>query len=206
MTTPKAKLAGLALIVALCAGFTLGLTTPARAGFDEGMAAHQRGDYATALREWRPLAKQGVADAQYNLGVMYRKGRGVPQDDAEAVKWYRKAAEQGHAIAQVSLGVMYGEGRGVTQDYAEALQWWRKAAEQGVAGAQNNLGVMYSYGRGVPQDYVQAHMWLNLAASRRFPGEDRDQSVKNRDIIATRMTPAQISEARKLAREWKPKK
>ncbi len=206
MTTPKATFAGLALIAALCAGFTLGLTAPAWAGFDEGVVAYKRGDYATAIREWRPLAKQGVADAQYNLGVMYRKGRGVPQDDAEAVKWYRKAAEQGHAVAQVSLGVMYGEGRGVTQDYAEALQWWRKAAEQGVAGAQNNLGVMYSYGRGVPQDYVQAHMWLNLAASRRPPGEDRDQSVKYRDIVAEKMTPAQISKAEKLAREWKPKK
>ncbi len=57
MTTPKAELAGLALIAALCAGFTLGLTAPARAGFDEGVAAFNRGDYATALREWRPLAK-----------------------------------------------------------------------------------------------------------------------------------------------------
>ncbi len=206
MTTPKAKIAGLALIAALCAGVILGLTAPAWAGFDEGEAAYQRGDYATAIREWRPLANQGLADAQYNLGVMYRKGRGVPQDDAEAVKWYRKAAEQGHAVAQVSLGVMYGERRGVTQDYAEALQWWRKAAEQGVAGAQNNLGVMYSYGRGVPQDYVQAHMWLNLAASRHPPGEKRDEAVKNRDNLAAKMTPAQISEAQKLAREWKPKK
>ncbi len=80
MTTPKAKLAGLALIVALCAGFTLGLTAPARAGFDEGEAAYQRGDYATALREWRPLAEQGNARAQYGLGLMCRKGGGVPQD------------------------------------------------------------------------------------------------------------------------------
>ena len=206
MTTPKTKFAGLALIAALCGGFTSGLTAPGWAGFDEGVVAYNRGDYATAIREWRPLAKQGVADAQYNLGVMYRKGRGVPQDDAEAVKWYRKAAEQGHAVAPVSLGVMYVRGRGVRQDYAAALQWWRKAAEQGVAGAQNNLGVLYSDGRGVPQDYVQAHMWLTLAASRHPPGEDRDQSVKNRDHVAKRMTAAQISEAEKLAREWEPKK
>ena len=58
---------------------------------------------------------------------------------------------------------------------------------------------------GVPQDYVQAHMWLNLAASRHPPGEDRDDAVKNRDWVAKGMTPAQISEAQKLAREWKPK-
>ena len=169
MTTPKAKLAGLALIAVLCAGFTLGLTAPAWAGFDEGEAAYQRGDYATAIREWRPLAKQGVADAQYNLGVMY------------------------------------GEGLGVPQDYAKAVGWWRKAAEQGHATAQYNLGVAYHNGEGVPQNYAQAHMWHNLAASRFPPGEDRDKVVKNRDHVAKRMTPAQISEAQKLAREWKPK-
>ena len=169
MTTPKAKLAGLALIAALCAGFTFGLTAPAWAGWDEGVAAYHRRDYVTALREWRPLAKQGVADAQYNLGVMY------------------------------------GEGLGVPQDYAKAVGWWRKAAEQGHATAQYNLGVAYHNGEGVPQNYAQAHMWYNLAASRFSPGEDRDKVVKNRDHVAKRMTPAQISEAQKLAREWKPK-
>ncbi len=104
MTTPKAKFAGLALIAALCAGFTLGLTAPAWAGFDEGMAAAKRGDYATALREWRPLAKQGNAKAQHNLGVMYEIGEGVPQDFAEAVKWYRKAADQGWPEPRRSSG------------------------------------------------------------------------------------------------------
>ena len=170
MTTPKAKLAGLVLTAALCAGFTLGLTAPAWAGLDEGMAAYNRGDYATALREWRPLAEQGVAEAQSRLGFMYTFGEGVSQDHAEAVKWYRKAAEQGYAKAQF------------------------------------NLGIMYDNGLGVPQDYAQAHMWFNFAASRFLPGEDRDRAVKNRDHVAKMMTPAQISEAQKLAREWKPKK
>ncbi len=77
MTTPKAKLAGLALIAALCGGFTLGLTAPAWAGFDEGVAAAKRGDYATALREWRPLAEQGNANAQLLLGTMYDEGLGL---------------------------------------------------------------------------------------------------------------------------------
>ncbi len=71
--------------------------------FDKGLEAAQRGDYATALREWRPLAEQGVAEARYNLGVMYEKGHGVLQDDAEAVRWYRKAAEQGYAKARYNL-------------------------------------------------------------------------------------------------------
>ncbi len=75
MTTPKAKFAGLALIAALCAGFTLGLTAPAWAGLDEGVAAYQRGDYATALREWRPLAEQGNAKPKSWRGSGSRKSR-----------------------------------------------------------------------------------------------------------------------------------
>ncbi len=86
MTTPKAKLAGLALIAALCAGFTLGLTAPAWADVDEGVAAFKRGDHATALRLLRPLAEQGLAKAQLALGFMYAEGEGVRRDDAEAVK------------------------------------------------------------------------------------------------------------------------
>ena len=152
MTTPKAKFAGFALIAVLCARFTLGLAAPAWAGFDEGAAAYKRGDYATALREWRPLAKQGNANAQFFLGVMYDKGLGVPQDYAEALQWYRKAAEQGNAGAQHNLGFMYAKGEGVAQDYGEAMKWYRKAAEQGDANAQINLGFMYDMGRAVTQD------------------------------------------------------
>ncbi len=121
MTTPKAKFAGLALIAALGAGFTLGLTAPAGAGFDDGVAAAKRGDYATALSKFRPLAEQGDAKAQWALGVMYERGLGAPQEYAKAVKWYRKAAEQGVAEAQYILGFMYRKGRGVPQVDAEAV-------------------------------------------------------------------------------------
>ncbi len=82
MTTPKAKLAGLALIAALCAGFTLGLTAPAWAGYGEGFVAYQRGDYATAIRDLRPLAEQGNANAQFNLGFMYDNGQGTPESQS----------------------------------------------------------------------------------------------------------------------------
>ena len=109
------------------------------------------------------------------------------------------------AKAQVNLGLMYRNGQGVPQDYAEAVQWYRKAAEQGDATAQLSLGLMYGMGQGVPRDLTQAHMWLNLAASR-FPlGVKRDVSVKSRDDVAKVMTPAQIAEAEKLAREWRLK-
>ncbi len=83
------------------------------AGLDEGLAAYKAGDYASALREFRPLAEQGNASAQYNLGFMYDIGRGVPQDYKQAVTWYRKAAEQGNAGAQNHLGTMYEHGEGV---------------------------------------------------------------------------------------------
>ena len=80
--------------------------TPSSADFQKGLDAAQKGDFATALREWKPLAEQGVAFAQYNLGVMYANGQGVPQNYKTAVKWYRLAAKQGLAGAQYYLGVM----------------------------------------------------------------------------------------------------
>jgi len=113
--------------------------------------------------------------------------------------------EQGHASAQFNLGVMYGTGKGVPQDHAEAVKWYRRGAEQGHAGAQNNLGTMYDNGQGVPQDFVQAHLWYNLAASTLKEPEKRERAARNRDDIAAKMTPAQIAEAQRLAREWRPK-
>jgi len=173
--------------------------------YDEGHGVPQ--DDAEAVKWYRLAAEQGYADAQLNLGAKYAVGKAVPQDYAEAVKWFRLAAEQGYANAQHNLGVMYTKGQGVPQDYAAAAKWFRLAAEQGDAQAQYNLGVMYDEGHGVPQDYVQALKWFNLAASRFSASEagDRDKAVKDRDLVASRMTPAQIAEAQKLAREWKPK-
>ena len=110
---------------------------------EAGYVAFQKGDYATALRKWRPLAEDGHAQAQLSLGTMYDKGQGVAQDYAEAATWYRKAAEQDLALAQHNLGRMYQAGRGVTQDFAEAAKWYLKAADQGVIEAQQNLAVMY---------------------------------------------------------------
>ena len=191
--------------VTLVAVFLVVLAAPAWGDYQAGLEAYERGDYATALREWRPLAEQGNAPAQNSLGVMYGEGRGVPQFYAEAVRWYRLAVEQDYAPAQDNLGLMYANGQGVPQDYAEAVRWFRKAAGQGGAVAQYNLSVMYRDGDGVPQDYVQAHIWSNLAAAKLPPGEERDSAVKNRNILAELMTPAQIADAQKLAREWKPK-
>ena len=101
------------------------------ADFDKGLDAYDRGDYATALREFKPLAEQGDAYAQYNLGVMYDNGQGVPKDYKTAVKWYTLAAEQGYALAQFNLGVMYNKGEGVIQDYVRAHMWGNLGASNG---------------------------------------------------------------------------
>jgi hypothetical protein len=209
---------------------------PVAAGtFEDAVDAHARGDYAKALRLIRPLANDGDASAQFNLGLMYatgqgvqqdnaaaalwfRKaaeqgyafaqsnlgtlylyGRGVTQDDTEAVMWFRKAADQGDAVAEFLLGNQYANGKGVPQDYSEAMIWFQRAAEQGHSVAKLYLGVMYAEGRGVPQDYVRAHMWFSLSAAQ---GEQR--AVKTLEMAERRMTPAQINEAQKLARDWKP--
>jgi len=176
------------------------LAAPAWADFKAGENAYHRGDYATALREWQPLAKQGHAVAQYKLGLLYANGRGVPKDEAQARQWFEKAAVQGHADAQVNLGILYDYGRGVPQDLKMAVRWYRRSANQGNDLAQRKLGMMYERGDGVPQDYVQAYMWYKLgAANGGKPG------AVLRDELATRMTSDQLVEAQKLVREWKPK-
>lgn len=194
------------LLAAFIAVVMLSFVGGVEAGpYEDAVAAYNRDDYASAIRLWRPLAEQGDAEAQHNLGVMYDIGRGVQQDYAEAVKWYKKAADQGNVNAQHAMGVMYHDGQGVIQDYAEAVRWFRRAAEQGLANAQYNLGVMYTNGQGVPQDDVKAHKWFNLSASRAPPGDDRDQALNLRDIVARYMTASQIDEAQRLAQAWQPR-
>ena len=127
------------------------------------------------LADLRASAEAGEAQAQFNLGVRYTFGEGVPQDYGEAVAWYRRAAEQGHAVAQYGLGVLYGTGEGVPQDYVEAVAWYRRAAEQGEALAQYNLGVLYGTGEGVPP------AWARLGRTYRRIGNwgDRARSAEH---------------------------
>ncbi len=112
------------------------------------------------------------------------------------MKWFTFAAEQGNALAQSNLSAMYAKGKGVPRDDETAVKWWKLAAKQGHVSAQFELGVSYANGQGVKQDNVYAHMWWNIAASSGHKG-----AVKNRDIVAKRMTPADISAAQTLARE-----
>ena len=186
----------LGIIAAAIIAVVMSVTSAFAQDYQKGLEAYNAGDYAAAIQEFRPLAEQGDAVAQYNLGLMYNDGEGVPQDYAEAVKWYRLAAEQGYAKAQYNLGNMYGTGRGVPQDYAEALRLFRLAAEQGVAEGQTGLGIMYENGQGVLQDNVLAHMWFNLGAANGL-----EFGATNRDRLAKKMKLQAIEQAQAMARE-----
>ena len=114
----------------------------------------------------REAAVQGDAEAQFNLGVSYDNGKGVPKDYQQAVSWYRKAAEQGHAKAQFNLGMSYANGQGVPKDDQQAIAWLRKSAEQGDVNAQFYLGVSYVSGQGKAQDYQRAATWFRKSAEQ----------------------------------------
>lgn len=148
----------------------------------------------------RQQAEQGHALAQYNLGVSYTLGDGVPINTAEAVKWYRRAAEQGFARAQCNLGSCYYNGQGVPQNYKEAVKWFRLAAEQGDADAQGLLSSCYALGEGVRRDDVQAYAWMSVAAAQRL-----ENAANMLAMILEGMTPKQMEAAIRLSREYAEK-
>lgn len=167
--------------------------------YEKGESVPQ--NYGEAAKWYRKAADQDDAVAQAALGFTYAKGNGVPQNYGEAIQWFRKAANQGFALAQAALGFTYANGQGVPQNFGEAVKWLRLAADQGNASGQECLGVMYEKGKGVPQDDILAHMWFSLSANH-----GSQDAIKHRDETARRMSPAQIAEAQKRAREWKPTK
>lgn len=133
----------------------------AEGDWDRARTAHERGDYAAELAVVRPLAEKGYPFAQFNLGVLYDEGKGVPMDDRQAIEWYRKAAEQGFSQAQI------------------------------------NLGLMYENGEGTPVDLVRAYFWYALADVQ---GDGQAPAAKS--DIARKMTPAQIKDAEKQAKDY----
>lgn len=136
--------------------------------FDAGADAYAAGDFATALKEWRPLAEAGHSGTQFMLGLIYADGKGTAQDYAEAVRWFRRSAAQGDPRGQVYLGQMYDKGMGVTKDYAEAVRWYRKAAAQGDPTGQAYLGKMFESGTGVIKDDAKAVRLYRKAAEQGY--------------------------------------
>ena len=176
---------------------------------EDGVDAALRQDYATAVRLWRPLAEAGHAYAQYNLGYMYRTGRGgLPQDDKQALFWYLQAAAQGEPESQNALGIMYEKGEGVPQDNTKSISWYRKAADQGFTSAQYWLGDIYERGRLVPKNDQKSYFWFLLASVSKTDYSDywSKLAVEGRDRVDPRLTPQQRAAAQADARNWKPTK
>ena len=180
---------------------SLAFTQVTAQDFNKGLEAYKADDFATALKEFKPLAEQGNAEAQNNLGYMYEYGKGVLKDVTEAAKWNRLSAEQGNAEGQYVLAMKHFKGEGVLQDYAETLKWLRLSAEQGggfySTTAQAFLGMLYRFALGVPEDNLTAHMWYNIASangSLTNAGGDRDE-------LAALMTASEITEATAMAKE-----
>lgn len=216
------------------------LSAPGMSGpSEDAAAAYKRGDYANAMRLYRPLAEQGdaraqtslgrmylrgqgasrdyreamkwfrraaalgSADAQFNLGDIYLREYGVKQDLIEAARWFTRAAEQGHVGAQFTLAVLYLIGQGVSKSQQKAAYWFDRAAAQGFPDAQVELGILYGTGRGLPKDMVTAYKWLTLGQTYARTTAVRAKAAQSLGRLSKGMTPAQIAEAQRQAREWK---
>lgn len=164
-------------------------------------AAYDRGAYEVALEILRPLAERGNARAQGILGIMYGLGLGVATDYGLAWHWLTQGGDQHDPNAEYNLGALYDKGLGVRQDFRTAASWFRRAANQNAAVAQYSLGVYYDEGLGVPQDFVLAYMWHHIAATAALEDDVRAMAVRERRLVAGKLTRAEIARARRLARK-----
>ncbi len=183
--------------------------------YEKGLGVPQ--DYAEAARWYRNAVVGGYDLGTFSMYSLCFHGKATKRDCADVVEWLSILADrddsalypavravQGSNVSQLYLGTLYEKGLGVPQNYVEAARWYRKAADWGNATAQFSLAYLYLRGVGVPQDLVAAHMWFNLSAALDPDGESQKDTAKIRDEVAKMMTPAQIAEAQRLAREWKP--
>ena len=192
----------LALGACFLASMALMVETHAQAventNFEAGIAAYEANNLPLAYNEFLAAAKDGHADSQFNVALMYEKGIGVGKDEKEAVVWYGKSAAQGNAAAQYNLGVLYENGRGTHIDYAKANEWYRKASVQGDALAIGNLGMLYVRGQGVKENKVAGVALLLVSATQ----DPSPENHAKQNISATRgLTTEMIVEAQALSDE-----
>lgn len=158
-------ISGRQMIFGAAAAFAALTAAPALADVKSGVDAWARGDFAAAVREWRPAADKGDADAQFNMGQAYRLGRGVPVDLAIARSWFQKAAAKGHAQAQANYGlILYEAGK-----RSEALTWIKKASDRGDPRAQYVLGIELTNGDLIARDWPRAYALMTRAAAQGLP-------------------------------------
>jgi TPR repeat protein len=185
----------------------LTLAATARAGLEEGKRAYRDGDYATALREFLPLAEAGDVTVQNQVAAMYYAGQGAEPDQAKAAEWFRRAAERGSADAQYLLGKLYQHGQGVPQNAEEAAKWLQEAALLGKPQAQALVASLFFAGQGVAKNDMKAFFWAELATrAENLPEEDRQFAQAVRDRIRAVMEPAQVESVNQMIAKWEPKR
>jgi TPR repeat protein len=161
-------------------------TLAAQAGpLQDGARAYNRADYRVALASWKPLAAEGNATAQNNLGLMYLDGKGVKQNASEAIRYLSLSASAGSSLGQNNLGGLYRDGKGIPHDYLRAAQWFSASASQGNGAGMYNLGLMYELGQGMKAEPSRAYMWYALAADQ----GDIPNAAAHAHVLWARMTP-----------------
>jgi TPR repeat protein len=158
----RPRTAALALLLALA-------VSPVRAGYDEGLAAYQKRDWATAIREFKPLAAQGNSAAQARLGRILFEGLGGTRDDVEALKLLNAAAVAGEPLAQHWLGSAYFNGRAVPKDVSQALVWFGRAADKGQPESLHAMGEIHFNGLGINKDEGKGVEYFKRAAEKGWP-------------------------------------
>ncbi len=173
------------LLIVVFAAILLSAGATAAGDYQDGAAAYNRGDFATAKRLWLPLAQHGDPKAQTGLALMYFLGQGVSMNLAAALDWCGKAADQGLPTAQYLLGQIYQHPWDPEiRDLGVALKWYHKASDQGYADAQDELGGMYEFGLGVPKDYAEAEKWFAKADDYLAIAKMYDDVARNRPLAA----------------------
>ena len=145
--------------------------------FQKAVDAYKREDYKTSYKLILPLAKKGIAQAQYNLGVMYGNGKGVAKDYSKAIKWWNLAADQGNGKAQYNLGLMYEKGKEVKKNFKKAAIWYQLASNQGHAKAQEKLSLLLNK--------TKEHLQENTASSRELKSLKEKSSKEIKDLRTT---------------------
>lgn len=166
------------------------VTCIAQAGFKDGVSAYEQGNYKAAIKEFVALAQKGDAKALFNIGLMVELGHGVPANPKLALKWYQRAYERKNKNAPFNMALIYYNGTAGKQDFTLALEWYKKAAALGNAAALINIGQMYFFGKGVKKSKIKAYVWYTLAGHRGLR-----KGLRNRDIVARKLTPFNISNA-----------
>jgi TPR repeat protein len=164
---------------------------------ESALISIKNGEYEKAFSQFQLMANKGDADAQHNLAMLYRLGKGVKKNYQLSSDWFRKAADQGVVDAQYYMGHIYDVGEGVSSNKKYAFVWYRKAAEKGHGLAQINLGVMYANGLGIEQNVDQAYLWFHVASAQGYK-----MAFENKEILEKALEPEVVKRLKQEGRDY----